>query len=78
MRWKTKKSNMPEVGTLRRRIAFALFPVRTMDGMTVWLEKYLAVDKFRRTTPPHGDPGWWKVQSWSQASTMWNEWHEKV
>jgi len=70
MRWKTKPQIM--VGTKRRQNKVAWWPKTTEDGKTIWLESYLSIKVYA------GYQVWEEKEAWSQASTMWNEWHEKV
>lgn len=74
MRWKIKK--YPQIGAKRAKLKFAFLPTQTCDEMIVWLEKYLCFEFFKAN--PVTTPLWVVDSKWSQSSTMWNEWHEKL
>lgn len=79
MRWKTKeKKPSPKIGLQRFYVDIAIFPVKTDDGQTIWLERYLVCEEYREYVFDFGGPGWVIIGHWSQASTMWGEWHEKI
>lgn len=40
MRWKTKIKPAPQLGDLRYKLRYALWPVRLRAGFTIWLEFY--------------------------------------
>jgi hypothetical protein len=68
MKWNRKPLHEhPGFNFERRRCVFAFWPVRTMDGFTVWLEFVVRVDVFRNGYDclPGGQVhlarGWWLV-----------------
>ena len=44
MRWKTEQR--PQDGDIKIEQTFALWPIETEEGYTVWLEHYWSVEEF--------------------------------
>jgi len=65
MRWKTKKIS-PKRGDIKYAIKFALLPTKMEDGVTIWLEKYIAKYEFLMTI-------WNNPEKWSRESDVWKE-----
>ena len=86
MRRPTKIKSLPiKAGSTRQTIRFAWLPVETKDNKIVWLERYLLTERFETsfsqaysTITYEYDPKWRSVDTWSQDSTMWKEWSDKL
>lgn len=55
MRWKTEKR--PQNGDSKIEKTFALWPIETDDGYTVWFEYYWSVEEYIYL--PGEGKGWW-------------------
>jgi len=79
MRWKTKyKKSKIALGSHRSSFKFAWVPIKTTDNNTVWLEKYLVIQRYSDYIMHWRPLRWVDLGRYSQESPTWKEYYEKV